>query len=499
MNASPTTVDVVVPTIGRPSLGALIEALAAGGFSGRVFVVDDRVDGTAPLPWERDRPALDVVVLRGRAGGPASARNIGWRASTATWIAFLDDDVVPDARWPEQLADDLACLDGDVAGSQGDVAVPLPADRPPTDWERNVHGLSTARWATADMAYRRNVLRALGGFDERFRRAYREDADFALRAIAAGHRLVRGGRRVTHPVRPAPWHVSIAAQAGNADDALMARIHGPGWRDRAGAPRGAFARHVATTVAGAAALAGLAARRRQVAGAAAIAWAASTAAFTRARVAPGPGGARELSAMAVSSVAIPPAAVVHRLRGARASRAGSVERGMPVAAVLFDRDGTLIVDVPYNGDPAKVTPVPAARDALDRLREAGVRVGMVTNQSGIARGVISAADAARVNERVVEMLGPIDVVLQCPHGPDDGCACRKPLPGMILSAARRLEAPVERCLVVGDIGADVDAALAAGARSVLVPTAVTRPAEIAAAPIVAGDLATAVDHALGLW
>lgn len=169
----------------------------------------------------------------------------------------------------------------------------------------------------------------------------------------------------------------------------------------------------------------------------------------------------------------------------------------PPAAVLFDRDGTLVVDVPYCADPDLVTPVPAARPALTLLRAAGVPVGVVTNQSGIARGLLSREQADAVNRRVERLLGPFAVWELCPHGPDDGCACRKPAPGMVLAAAARLGVAPEDVAVVGDIGADVGAARAAGARSVLVPTPVTLPAEIAAAPVVRPDLVAAVRYLLG--
>jgi D-glycero-D-manno-heptose 1,7-bisphosphate phosphatase len=167
-------------------------------------------------------------------------------------------------------------------------------------------------------------------------------------------------------------------------------------------------------------------------------------------------------------------------------------------AVLFDRDGTLVVDVPYCGDPALVRPVPTAAAALTLLRNAGIPVGVVTNQSGIARGLLTPDQVAAVNRRVEALLGPFDVWQQCPHGPDDGCSCRKPAPGMIHAAAARLGVPPERIAVIGDIGADVAAAAAAGARSVLVPTSVTRPEEIAAAPVVRPDLLAAVRHLLGI-
>ena len=201
--------------------------------------------------------------------------------------------------------------------------------------------------------------------------------------------------------------------------------------------------------------------------------------------------------MIVTSIAIPPAAVWHFLRAAIASRVRAESRPCSVAAVLLDRDGTLIEDVPYNGDPALVTPMPGARRALDRLRHAGLRVGIVSNQSGVARGLVGLADVDRVNARVDELLGPFDVIECCPHGPDGGCGCRKPEPGLVRRAAGRMDVPAHRCVVIGDIGADVDAAAAAGAAAVLVPTPVTRRNEIASSPCVAADLETAVDLVLG--
>jgi histidinol-phosphate phosphatase family protein len=176
----------------------------------------------------------------------------------------------------------------------------------------------------------------------------------------------------------------------------------------------------------------------------------------------------------------------------------NASQGAPAVlkAVLFDRDGTLVHDVPYNGDPARVRPVPGARAALDRLRAAGVAVGVVTNQSGVARGVLTPEQVEAVNRRVEELLGPFAAWAVCPHGPDDGCACRKPAPGLVTDAARRLGVDPRECALVGDIGADVDAAIAAGARPILVPTPLTRPEEVAAAPEVANDLGEAVDRLL---
>ena len=491
--------SVVVPTIGRPSLDALLDALAAapGPRPAELILVDDRPDGEPLLP---DRAGLPPVrVVRTGGGGPARARNLGWRTARSEWIAFLDDDVVPDPDWYERLADDLTGLPSDVAGSQGQVRVPLPGDRRPTDWERGTAGLATSSWITADLAYRRSALAAVGGFDERFPRAFREDSDLALRIMDTGARLVRGQRWTTHPVRPVDRWVSLRVQAGNSDDVLMRRLHGPDWRTRADAALGRRPQHVAVTAAALAAVGFAVARRPRAMVAAAAAWLAGTAEFAWRRIEPGPRDRAEVTTMAVTSALIPPLATWHWLRGVGAHRRVTPWRGPP-ELVLFDRDGTLVHDFPYNGDPDWVRPVDGAKEALDRLRARGVRVGVVSNQSGVARGIITAEQVDACMRRLAELLGPFDTVQVCPHGPDDGCTCRKPAPGMVKAACAELDVDPARCVVVGDIGADVEAAAAAGCVGIMVPTPVTRRQEVEAAPRRAPTLSRAVDDVLaGNW
>ena len=490
---------VVVPTIGRPSLDVLLDALAtsSGPRPVEIVLVDDRPAGE---PLRPERPGLPPVrVVRTGGGGPARARNLGWRTARTEWVAFLDDDVVPDPDWYAALAADLAALPADVAGTQGRVRVPLPADRRPTDWERGTAGLATSSWITADLAYRRAALAAVGGFDERFPRAFREDSDLALRVMDTGSTLTRGQRWITHPVRPVDRWVSVRVQAGNADDVLMRRLHGPSWRERADAAVGRRPRHLAVTGAALATLGLLAAGKPRAAGLAALGWLAGTAEFAWARIAPGPRTRAEVATMALTSAVIPPLATWHFLRGAVVHRDVPAWRGLP-DLVLFDRDGTLVHDVPYNGDPALVAPVAGAREALDALRARGVRIGLVTNQSGVGRGLITRAQADAVNARVAELLGPFDTVQVCPHAPEDGCDCRKPAPGMVEAACAELDVDPARCVVIGDIAADVGAAAAAGAHGILVPTPVTRPEEVTAAPHRAPTLTEAVEDVLaGAW
>ncbi len=504
-----TSYAVVVPTVGRECLARMLHSLAQQDVDAshpgptEVVIVDDRRGDTpGPLPVRAaTERGLTVRVVRGYGRGPAHARNRGWRVTTAPWVVFLDDDVVLPMGWVRRLADDLRTCTEVVGGVQGRIVVPCRSSRP-TDWERNTAALERACWATADMAYRRHALADVGGFDERFPRAFREDADLALRVRDAGWQLAGGTRHIMHPVRPADVLVSARVQAGNADDALMGILHGRHWRERAGAPRGAFRRHVLTVSAlGVAGLTGLLSGsshgRSWVARGALAAWGGLTGSFLVRRLRPGPrpgdpGFSRELAAVTVTSVLIPPLAVGHRLAG-RWRHHSAVAWPPSPRAVLWDRDGTLVHDVPYNTDPALVVAVGGAADAVQRVRSAGLKTGVVSNQSAIGRGLADAAQVEAVDARVDQLLGPFDTWQRCPHTDDDGCRCRKPAPGLVLTAARALRVRPSECVVIGDIGVDVEAAVAAGAHSILVPTAVTRPEEVANAPVVAHGLAEAID------
>jgi HAD superfamily hydrolase (TIGR01662 family) len=480
---------VVIPTIGRPGLAQLVASVDGDPAPACIVVADDRRDAAAQLDLPATTAPLIVVRTHGR--GPAAARNAGWRATDAEWIAFLDDDVAIPVDWCRRLVEDLDGLPDNVAASQAWISVPTPEGRPPTDAERRTTNLSGALWITADMAYRRSALLASGGFDERFPRAFREDADLGLRTVRLGYAIVWGERVTTHPLASSTgWRSSLRAQAGNADNALLRAKYGRRWRSLIGTSQGRTGRHLLATASATAALAALAAREvaptrahwARIATAGGLVWAGLTAEFAVGRILSGPRTAREISTVLVTSALIPPLAVWHRLRGEfRARLAGRTTPGVPSSkprAVLFDRDGTLIENVPYLADPQRVRPMPGARRALDQLRRRGVAVGVISNQSGLARGLINPDELAQVNARVESLLGPFDTWQVCPHDPDARCSCRKPEPGLVITAARELGVAPHECLMIGDIGSDVDAALAAGARAVLVPTRHTEVGEI---------------------
>jgi D-glycero-D-manno-heptose 1,7-bisphosphate phosphatase len=154
---------------------------------------------------------------------------------------------------------------------------------------------------------------------------------------------------------------------------------------------------------------------------------------------------------------------------------------MPREAVFLDRDGTVIEEVRYLGDPAQVRLIPGAAEAIRRLNDAGVLVVLVTNQSGVARGYFPESRVWDVHARLAELLAErgarIDAYFYCPHHPTEGvgryrvaCECRKPRPGLLLAAARQLDIDLARSWVIGDKPCDAEAGAAAGCRAILVRT-----------------------------
>jgi D-glycero-D-manno-heptose 1,7-bisphosphate phosphatase len=148
------------------------------------------------------------------------------------------------------------------------------------------------------------------------------------------------------------------------------------------------------------------------------------------------------------------------------------EQATLVPAVFVDRDGTLMEDVPYIRDPASVRLFPGVPEALRRLRDAGFRIVMVTNQSGIGRGWSTMEDFARVQDSFFNLAGQdlFDAVYMCPDGPDQPSERRKPAPGMVFEAARDLSLDLNRSWLIGDKPSDIECGVNAGVRAIQVRT-----------------------------
>jgi D-glycero-D-manno-heptose 1,7-bisphosphate phosphatase len=142
-----------------------------------------------------------------------------------------------------------------------------------------------------------------------------------------------------------------------------------------------------------------------------------------------------------------------------------------LTTVFLDRDGTINAKAP-EGDYVKSWEefefLPGAVEAVRALRDAGLRVVIVTNQRGIALGRMTEDDLAEIHSRMLEQLGPVDAVYHCPH--DEGeCDCRKPLPGMLLRAAEEVPGvDLARSVTIGDSESDMEAGRAAGTRTLLI-------------------------------
>ncbi len=174
-------------------------------------------------------------------------------------------------------------------------------------------------------------------------------------------------------------------------------------------------------------------------------------------------------------------------------------------AVFLDRDGTIIRDRHYLSDPRHVELLDGAAASLARLRAAGYRLVIVTNQSGIARGLVTEREYEAVQARLGALLAAagvtIDGTYMCPHHPDVGgaCSCRKPAPTLFARAARELGLDLARSTLIGDRWRDIAAATTLGAAGILVPGPDTPPDEIATArrdATVAATLGAAVDLVL---
>jgi D-glycero-D-manno-heptose 1,7-bisphosphate phosphatase len=148
-------------------------------------------------------------------------------------------------------------------------------------------------------------------------------------------------------------------------------------------------------------------------------------------------------------------------------------------AIFLDKDGTILEDVPYNVDPTRMRLAPGARTGLRLLQEAGFRLIVVTNQSGVARGLFPEEELVGVEARLRELLGDAGISLDsfyyCPHHPEGSvaayareCSCRKPAPGLLFRAARQRQIDLAHSWMVGDKPTDAEAGARAGCRVVAI-------------------------------
>jgi glycosyltransferase involved in cell wall biosynthesis len=306
-------VSVVVPTHGRPALLArCLDALAAQTLpiaDYEVIVVSDGPDARTRECVDSSARAVRHLTLP-RRSGPAAARNAGWRAAKGKIVAFTDDDTVPHPGW---LAEGLTALAAGYDAVTGRIVMPLP--RVPTDYERDAARLAEAEFVTANCFVKLEMLETVGGFDERFKLAWREDSDLHFALLARGAVVGRAPRAlVVHPVRPAPWGVSLTQQRKILFDALLYKKHRRLYRERIRrAPRLDYYAAVAALLAAVTALAlGLTA----AAAGAGAAWLALTLRLARRRLAGTRHDWRGVGEMLATSAAIPLLAVFWRAVGA---------------------------------------------------------------------------------------------------------------------------------------------------------------------------------------
>ncbi len=319
----PPLISVVIPTCGRAALLArCLDALCAQSLPYarfEVIVVDDsptQADRTIAYSCARaGRRGLKVRCLRNRGThGPAAARNCGWRAARSAWVGFTDDDTIPQPDWLTRACAAFMPNGGaspDAIG--GCVRVPLPPA--PTDYERDASRLQQAGFVTANCFCRRALLARVGGFDERFRVAWREDTDLYFRLCDAGARVAFAADvEVLHPVRPAGWAVSLVQQRKIVFDALLYKKHRVRYRQRIRrTPRWDY--YLAT----AALLAGLSAWLADLPWLAALlltAWLLTVVDLFRQRQRGTCRAPRALAALLLTSALIPPLAVFWRAVGA---------------------------------------------------------------------------------------------------------------------------------------------------------------------------------------
>lgn len=311
-------VSVVVPTFRRGallerSLAALTDqTLPAADYE--VIVVDDARDAATRMLVERwngrDGVRVRYLTTHPEVTGPAAARNVGWRNATSPVIAFTDDDTIPEPNW---LRAGLEAMMPGVDAVHGRVRVPV--SDPPTDYEKDIARLGSAGFVTANCFCRRDALRTVRGFDERFRTAWREDSDLYFKLLDVDCTVVYDPTVIVdHPVRPARWGEALRAERKHRYDALLKKLHPTRFEEHIG--REAPPEYYAGVAAAAVTIVGVATRSRSVMTIGAIAWAFATGRIIRRRLAGTSRRPSHVAEVAATSTAIPFLSLYWRARGA---------------------------------------------------------------------------------------------------------------------------------------------------------------------------------------
>ena len=242
--------------------------------------------------------------------GPSAARNCGWRAAEGQVIAFTDDDCIP---WPTWLSAGVAAFRKNIAGVSGQVIVPISAS--PSDYELDTQGLERSDFVTANCFYLKSVLEEVGGFDEDFKMAWREDSDLYFTLLERGHSLVSSPAAIViYPVRPPKWGVSLGQQKKSMYNALLFKKHPDLYRKKIQAkPPLRYYSILFTLMVG---LLGLLTGIVWIGYGCLLAWLIITLEFFESRLEHTSHAIGHLVEMLLTSFLIPPLAVYWRLRGA---------------------------------------------------------------------------------------------------------------------------------------------------------------------------------------
>lgn len=238
----PIKISVVVPTYNRLSLlSRCLDALAAQDFVKAEYEIIIVIDG----PSDNVIQLMEIAAYRysghdikihstPQKKGPAAARNFGWQCAKGELVVFTDDDCIPSPQWLLAYWQMYNRQRNDIVAFNGPVRVPLNGT--PTDYEKNTARLETAEFITANCACSRSALEVIGGFDEAFSMAWREDSDLHFKLIEGGIPIIQvPGALVVHPVRSAMFGVSLKEQKKSMYNALLFKKYPRLYRQKIGA------------------------------------------------------------------------------------------------------------------------------------------------------------------------------------------------------------------------------------------------------------------------